>query len=90
MSVDKLKTEYFSHAKHLSERRIEKAKEFSSLVTQWLKKLSMGNFIFDVTVTGTATPGPLEQTKFFFPFLNIEELVSKKLIKVLRVENCRG
>ena len=66
MSVDKLKTEYFSHAKHLSERRIEKAKEFSSLVTQWLKKLSMGNFVFDATVTGTATPGPFGTDEIFF------------------------
>ena len=90
MSVDKLKTEYFSHAKHLSERRTEKAKELSSLVTQWLKKLSMGNFVFDTTVTGTPLRDPMEQTKFFFPFLNIEEPVSKKLIKVLRVENYRG
>ena len=90
MSVDKLKTEYFSHAKHLSKRRVEKAKEFSSLVTQWLKKLSMGNFIFEATVTETATPGPFGTDEIFFPFLNIEELVSKKLIKVLRVENYRG
>ena len=66
MSVDKLKTEYFSHAKHLSKRRIEKAKEFSSLVTQWLKKLSMGNFIFEATVTETATPGPFGTDEIFF------------------------
>ena len=90
MSVDKLKTEYFSHAKHLSERRIEKAKELSSFSTQWLKKLSMGNFVFDTTVTERPLRDPLEQTKFFFLFLNIEEPVSKKLIKVLRVENYRG
>ena len=66
MSVNKLKTEYFSHAKHLSKRRAEKAKEFSSLVTQWLKKLSMGNFIFEVTVAETATPGPFGTDEIFF------------------------
>ena len=66
ISVDKLKTEYFSHAKHLSERRAEKAKEFSSLVTQWLKKLSMGNFVFDAMVTGTADPGPFGTDEIFF------------------------
>jgi len=66
MSVNKLKTEYFSHAKHLSKRRVEKAKEFSSLVTQWLKKLSMGNFIFEATVAETATPGPFGTDEIFF------------------------
>ena len=45
---------------------MEKAKEFSSLVTQWLKKLSMGNFIFEVTVTETATPGPFGTDEIFF------------------------
>ena len=71
-------------------RRIEKAKEFSSIVTQWLKKLSMENFVFDATVTGTATPGPFGTDEIFFQFLNIKERVSKRLIKVLRVENCQG
>ncbi|MDA9689000.1 DNA repair protein RecN [Betaproteobacteria bacterium] len=65
-TVDKLKTDYFSHAKNLSERRIEKAKELSSLVTQWLKKLSMGNFVFDTTVTETAAAAPHGTDEIFF------------------------
>ena len=68
MSVDKLKTEYFSHAKHLSERRIEKAKEFSSLVTQWLKKLSMGILFLMQRLQEQPLRDLWEQMKFFFHF----------------------
>ena len=66
------------------QKKDRESKEFSSLVTQWLKKLSMGNFILSNGYRNSH-PDPLEQMKFFFPFLNIEDLVSKKLIKVLRV-----
>ena len=54
-----------------------------------VEKVSMGNFVFDATVTGTATPGPLEQMKFFF-ISQYRGASKQKLIKVLQVESCQG
>ena len=45
MSVDKLKTEFFSHAKHLSQRRIEKAR-IKLLSVSVVEKIINGKFFF--------------------------------------------
>ncbi len=64
--VSKLKVEYFALAKKVSEKRTSEAKRFSSLVTQWLRNLSMENFIFNIAVVDRTMPGPHGVDEIFF------------------------
>jgi DNA repair protein RecN (Recombination protein N) len=54
--VNVYKSQYFSLANEISRKRKTVSVEFSSIVTNWFKKLSMQNFIFSVSVRPEVTP----------------------------------
>ena len=54
--VNDYKSQYFNLANDISRKRTAVSVEFSSIVTNWFKKLSMQNFIFSVSVRPEVTP----------------------------------
>lgn len=54
--VNVYKSQYFNLANEISRKRRTVSVEFSSIVTNWFKKLSMQNFIFSVSVRPEVTP----------------------------------
>ena len=73
----KLQEKYFSMAKFISEQRINSAKSFQALVSDWLKKLAMESteLYVEISKKYEASPSGLDEVNFKIKHTGIEKVL---------------